>query len=239
MYGNDGELLTSGRNHRSIAHRFAFYLEPLLSGLTVDCEYSEFGDELPSRLSPSLGGCLEAKGSEWIIPDVVVHSRDAQNPDKLAIVEIRSASALDGCDRLKLKEMTSKNGSFGYDFGLGVEFYAGHCERILFSDGEQTGEPMSLGDDELRSSERPPSPTPGGLAARSQATMEARANAVAMAAEADKKVASLSPETAVERYNYLESKPITELSESEYAERLALAEKMSKILKELRKQKRG
>ena len=45
--------------------------------------------------------------------------------------------------------------------------------------------------------------------------------------EARKKLEHLSPQKAQERYDFLSSKPITELTDSEYEERLRLAEKLS------------
>ena len=66
-------------------------------------------------------------------------------------------------------------------------------------------------------------------------TLELRAVAVeprqdevqrkAIEVEVKKKVDALSPQTAEERYNYLSSKPISELTEEEAEERLALAQK--------------
>jgi hypothetical protein len=44
-------------------------------------------------------------------------------------------------------------------------------------------------------------------------------------AEIRKRVQNLSPQKAEERYNYLSSKPISELTDVEYEERLALAER--------------
>jgi ketosteroid isomerase-like protein len=45
--------------------------------------------------------------------------------------------------------------------------------------------------------------------------------------EAKKKLDSLTPQMAEERYNYLSGKPISELTDAEYEERLALAERLS------------
>lgn len=44
-------------------------------------------------------------------------------------------------------------------------------------------------------------------------------------AEVKKKLVSLTPDEAEERYNYLESKPISELTDAEFEERLALAQR--------------
>lgn len=45
--------------------------------------------------------------------------------------------------------------------------------------------------------------------------------------EVKKKVQGLSPEMAEERYNYLLSRPISELTDAEYAERLALIDRLT------------
>jgi hypothetical protein len=45
--------------------------------------------------------------------------------------------------------------------------------------------------------------------------------------EAKKKLDGLTPQMAEERYNYLSGRPISELTDAEYEERLALAEKLS------------
>lgn len=46
--------------------------------------------------------------------------------------------------------------------------------------------------------------------------------------EIKKKVESLSHETAEERYNYLQGRPITDLTDAEYEERLALVDRLAK-----------
>ena len=46
--------------------------------------------------------------------------------------------------------------------------------------------------------------------------------------EVKKKIDSLTPQMAEQRYNYLQSKPIGELTDAEYDERLALASSTSR-----------
>jgi hypothetical protein len=45
--------------------------------------------------------------------------------------------------------------------------------------------------------------------------------------ELKKRLEGMTPEKAEERYNYLHSRPISELTDAEYDERLALAQKLS------------
>jgi hypothetical protein len=56
---------------------------------------------------------------------------------------------------------------------------------------------------------------------------QAKERAKEQQAEVKKKVASLSLEEAEARFNFLQSKPFSELSDAEYEERLALAETLS------------
>jgi hypothetical protein len=58
-------------------------------------------------------------------------------------------------------------------------------------------------------------------------TPQVRANPKEMEAEVKKKLEKLTPQTAEERYKYLLSRPISELTEAEFNERLALASRPS------------
>ena len=247
VYERDIDLVGLKASERAIAHRFAVYLESSFTEMSVDCEYNQYGEELGPKQLPGIETCIERKETGWIIPDILIHVRNSKDGENLAVFEIKSGSELDDCDRLKLQGMTSKDGWFKYDFGMGVEFYADHCNRLLFVDGKQQTESISLSTMRLldmrldtsqeSKNEEPPKSGAEGLAARSRAALEERARALALAEEAKRKIEGLPPETAVERYNFLKSKSITELTESEYAERLALAESLSQILKGQRKQK--
>jgi hypothetical protein len=55
--------------------------------------------------------------------------------------------------------------------------------------------------------------------------------------EVKKKVSELTPQMAEERYNYLLSKSITDLTDEEYAERLALVERLTEKKKPGREQR--
>jgi hypothetical protein len=57
---------------------------------------------------------------------------------------------------------------------------------------------------------------------------QARADPKELEAEVKKKLERLTPETAEERYKYLQSRPISELTEAEFNERLALAQRSDK-----------
>jgi hypothetical protein len=238
VYERDIDLIGPKANERAVAHRLAVYLEPSFEGMNVDCEYNWYGEELGPKQLPGIGNCSEGKETDWIVPDILIHARKSKDEGNLAVFEIKSGSKLDDCDKLKLEGMTSKNGRFRYDYGVGVEFYTDHCDRLMFVDGKQLGELMRLDASQWKATEGSSSAgAEGGLAARSRGAMEERANAIRLENEAKSRIEGLSPEMAVERYNYLKGRSITELTEAEYAERLVLAEKLSEILKDKRKQK--
>jgi hypothetical protein len=56
------------------------------------------------------------------------------------------------------------------------------------------------------------------------AKVESKEKEVETSAEVKKKLDNLTPEIAEQRYNYLQSKPIGELTDAEYDERLELAQ---------------
>ena len=62
-------------------------------------------------------------------------------------------------------------------------------------------------------------------------TTQAKVNPKELEAEVKKKLERLTPQTAEERYKYLLSRPISELTEAEFNERLALAARPSGKIK--------
>lgn len=235
VYERDIDLIGLKANERAIAHRFAVYLESSFEGKDVDCEYNRYGGELGPQQLPGIEKCKEGKEMDWIIPDIIIHARKSRGKENLAVFEIKAGTNLDDCDKLKLQGMTSKNGQFKYDFGMGVEFYSDHCNRFLFIEGKQQGEPVRSDTSQGKAGGKSSEVRAKGLDSKSKAAIEERAHAVALAEAARSKIDDLSPEMAVQRYDFLKSRPIIELSESEYAERLALAERLSQILKGQRK----
>jgi hypothetical protein len=236
VYERDRRLIDSKASERAIAHRLAVYLESSFSDSEVDCDYDPF-EEGQSPSIPGIEECAESRGPDWIAPDILVHSRDSGETKCLAVFEIRRGSDLDECDGKKIEGMTSPSGFFRCQYGMGIEFYSDHYVRLLFVGGIAEGDPISTNISPDKAGAKPTKSSQEGFASRSKALMEAQATAVKLDVEARKKVGELSPEEAIERYDYLKNKSITELTEAEYAERLVLAERMSSILKEQRKKK--
>jgi len=236
VFENDLELIGSDANERAIAHRFAVYLEPSFPGMNVDCEYVRTDEESSPEQIPGIEECNEGKEAGWIIPDVLVHARKSKGEVNLAVFEVKSCSGLDECDRLKLKGMTSRSGPLRYEFGMGVEFYPDHCDRLLFVDGDPQGDPIRTSPNTIQTGEGPTDAGEGAVSGTKTA-IEQNADILLLDKAARKKIQGLAPEEALELYDSLKDKSITELTDSEYAERLVLSEKLSEIIRKRRKQK--
>jgi hypothetical protein len=135
VYRNDIQLIELKVNERAVAHRLAVYLERLISGWDVDCEYNRYGKSLDPKKLPGIEECKKDKPTDWIIPDILIHVRHSEDRDNFAVFEIKLGQALDQCDKMKLIGMTAKDGDFKYDFGIGVEFYFKFYVRHLFING--------------------------------------------------------------------------------------------------------
>jgi len=59
-----------------------------------------------------------------------------------------------------------------------------------------------------------------------------KVNPKVLEAEVNRRLETLTPSKAEERYNYLQSRPISELTDAEYDERLALAQRISDKVKD-------
>lgn len=96
-----------------IAHRLAVYLEQLLPGWNVDCEFNRQGDENDPK-------ALES-GSR-VRPDIIVHHRgQVEREHNLLAIELKKADAV--TDHVKVEEYTSApagSRKFQYQYGLSV-----------------------------------------------------------------------------------------------------------------------
>ena len=238
VYEHDRSLIGSGASERSVAHRFAVYLEASLPKMNIDCEYGLSEATSSPEDIPAIKGCEEKKEPGWIVPDILVHARNSKDEDNLAVFEVRCGSELDECDKAKLGCMTSKEGRYGFGFGMGVEFYPDHCSRVLFIDGEQHGEPITSSPVQDPTNIEPSSVGGGETGPGSRTAIEESADILQLDKAARKKIQGLTPDEALALYDSLKDKSITELTDAEYAERLVLGEKMSDILRDRRKKQK-
>ncbi len=114
----DAYLLEIDANERSIAYRFAFYLQALLPNWTVDCEYNRDGVE-PKRLGYfDIHPDNEDDEAKTVFPDVIVHLRGTRR-NYLVIEFKKSTSNVDrDIDRRKLEGYKQQ---LGYLFALFIE----------------------------------------------------------------------------------------------------------------------
>lgn len=133
-------LIKNEVNERDLAFKLAVFLVPLFKGKDIDVEYDRYG-EGEKKLLEGIKGCDKRKKTDAIVPDILIHIQESRDKDNLAVFEIKSRRENDECDIGKLKLMTSKDGKFKYEFGVGLEFYTDRYVRRLFIAGEQQGDP--------------------------------------------------------------------------------------------------
>lgn len=118
LLNRDAYLLEIDANERSIAYRFAFYLQVRLPNWTVDCEYNRDGVE-PKRLgSFDIHPDNEDDEAKTVFPDVIVHQRGTSE-NYLVIEFKKSTSNVDrDIDRRKLEGYKRQ---LRYPFALFIE----------------------------------------------------------------------------------------------------------------------
>jgi len=136
FYEKDAHLIEINVHERSIAHKFAEYLQLLFPGYNVDCEYDKHG-----KYTKTLEGISECRGedaTDRILPDIIIHNRGVDD-ENLAAFEVKSKSGATACDIKKLELMTAKGGEFRYDFGIFIEFAdrRTNCEITLYINGHE------------------------------------------------------------------------------------------------------
>jgi hypothetical protein len=113
VIARDRHLIKVSANERSIAHRFAIYIEQCFPGYNVDCDYNknlENQKRSPAYAHPTKSG----RESDLVLPDIIVHKRNTN--DNLVVIELKptgreetctvgnhQAESKCLCDRCKLK----------------------------------------------------------------------------------------------------------------------------------------
>ena len=124
---HDAYLLACDANERSIAHRFAMYLQGQFPEWHVDCEYNRDGVD-PKRIG-HLGLDPDAEDTEGqtVFPDVIVHRRGTD--ENHLVIEVKKASsAVDrNIDRQKLRGYMR---DLNYRFALFIEFGVGEASGV-------------------------------------------------------------------------------------------------------------
>lgn len=140
---NDKKLLELKAHEQAVSHRIAVYLECLLKGYNIDCEYNKHGDlskkidvDLQKIDIKDLEGCpctackkiLKKEASSEIEerffrPDILVHTRNTDENNYIAI-EIKK-NKFCPFDEAKLLALTDKKGNYEYKLGVFLYFPKG------------------------------------------------------------------------------------------------------------------
>ncbi len=129
---NDHTLLNLKVYEPAISHRIAVYLEQEFSSadLNFDCEYNKHKHS--SKMIPN---------GKNIRPDILVHKRDSNDKNLLAL-EIKKYRRWKP-DEDKLKILTDQNGEFKYALGVFVYFPSNKPKMEWFCSGSEiSSEPV-------------------------------------------------------------------------------------------------
>lgn len=137
LFRNDKLLLDADVNERSLTHKLAEYLQRHYSGWNVDCEYNRKITETKC-LDPETIESNDIKGTT-IYPDIIVHKR--MSDENLLVIEVKKEKNKSNTDndKVKLKCLTKKDGSFGYDYGFYLVF-ATDGQKLKSIDFYENGE---------------------------------------------------------------------------------------------------
>lgn len=141
LIAQDQHLLRVRANERSIAHRFAIYIDQGFPGFNVDCDYNKNLED-PKRAPAYAHQTRRGRESDLVVPDIIVHRRNTN--DNLVVIELKSTDAEEQCyannklkkgkclcDRCKLKAIKS---DLGYVHAFYVVFpVAGELEGFQLS----------------------------------------------------------------------------------------------------------
>ena len=119
LFHKDSQLLKYQVSERAVSHKLAEYLQILFPEWHVDCEYNLREENLVKELR-GIQGCDEQKKTERIYPDIIVHHRGVR--ENLLVIEIKTGGQEDPCDKRKLELFTEREGEYGYDWGLYIQF---------------------------------------------------------------------------------------------------------------------
>ena len=142
VLARDRHLLKVTANERSIAHRFAIYIEHYFRDYNVDCDYNKNLDD--SKRSPAYAHqTRNGRESDLVLPDIIIHQRNSED-DNLVVIELKPTGKEEDCtanghppqsrclcDRCKLKAIKT---DLGYAYAFYVVFpVAAQLERFELS----------------------------------------------------------------------------------------------------------
>ena len=131
LFARDATLLGSDNSEWAVGHRLAVYLEQLLPGWNIDCEFNRQGD-----------GCERKKlaAGKRVRPDIIVHHRGRMEREhNLLVIELKKTGS--GQDHAKVQEYTAPpdgERKYQYRHGLAIAL-SDDCEMSWFEDGSAIG----------------------------------------------------------------------------------------------------
>ena len=127
LFARDATLLGSDNSEWAVAHRLAVYLEQLLPGWNIDCEFNRQGD------APEVKTL--AAGSR-VRPDIIVHHRGQVGREhNLLAIELKKTGSEQ--DYAKVQEYTAPpdgQRKFQYRYGLAITL-SDDCRMSWFENG--------------------------------------------------------------------------------------------------------
>ncbi len=131
LLSKDTDLLWLGVHERSVAHKFAEYLQDEYKVHNVDCEYNR--DGLETKILETLIEDTNEKEPHRIFPDIIVHRRGNNNFNQL-VIEIKTSNASSKGDIEKLEKLTQRKHGFHYKYGLFLRFECNDDKSISTSE---------------------------------------------------------------------------------------------------------
>jgi len=109
IFKNDRILIDNDANERTISSSLICYLKERIKDYDIDSEYNRHGSELKTIESNT--------GQKIIIPDIVIHKRNNDRNNLVAIEIKKSTNPKRKNDEKKLEALTKKD-SYSYKFGI-------------------------------------------------------------------------------------------------------------------------
>ena len=94
VIAQDRHLLRVRANERSIAHRFAIYVEQCFPGFNVDCDYNKDLEDL-KRAPAYAHQTRTGRESDLVVPDIIVHRRNTD--DNFVVIELKPTDTEEPC----------------------------------------------------------------------------------------------------------------------------------------------
>ena len=115
----DKFLLENLANERSVSYKLAEYLQKSFGKkFNVDCEYNL--NKLETKTLDGIKECSKQRRTNRIYPDIIVHKRNTN--ENILVIELKTRMIENNCDIIKLKQFTSKENIYKYQFGVFIQF---------------------------------------------------------------------------------------------------------------------